>query len=245
MLGESTKWLALCGVLVALAACGPSPLPGAVARAEQFDFNYLLLPRDANGQVTVRMNPDTVCRDYLFGEAELADALRTKQFQQGAVTLAFRFEAIEACQTVGEVKFETAALSEAFTDANGNQARRRPHNAVGLADVVSELSPGGVMEVAVFGIKINGTTASRTAAPGPIVVTSAEVPAGRVGSQASGLFEQAKASPAYVEAQLTNVLANPNRFTASFAFLAKTDPAGNEVLLVWDGDIVLRTDIED
>ena len=48
MLGESTKWLALCGVLVALAACGPSPLPGAVARAEQ-----LRKVTDASVQVNI------------------------------------------------------------------------------------------------------------------------------------------------------------------------------------------------
>jgi hypothetical protein len=229
----------------ALSACGQNPLPGAIAQAEQFDFNFVRLAADANGKYTLRMNLDTVCRDYLFSEAELVDALRTKQFVRGAVTLTFRFEAIAPCQPVGEVKFETGQLSQQFTDANGNPARRRPHGAL-LADVVTELSNGGVMEVAVFGIKVNGTTASRTMAAGPIDVTSAEVPSGQVGGAQGALYAHANVNPTYVEAELTNVLTNPNRFTASFAFLAKADPAaGAEALLVFDGDMVLRTDIED
>lgn len=228
----------------ALAGCGPNPLPGAIAQAEQIDFNFVRLQPDASGRLVLKLSLDTVCRDYFFSEAELANALRTKQFQVNNVTLTLRLEAI--CQPVGEVKFETAQLSETFTDANGNPARRRPHDPNTLLSlVVTELSPGGVMEVAAFGTKLNGTTTSRTATPGPIDITSAEVPAGQVNSPASGLFSHANLNPTYVEARLTNVLTNPNRFTAEFAFLAKTDPSSSEVLLVWDGDMVLRTDIED
>lgn len=227
----------------ALAACGPNPLPGAVAQAEQLDFNFVRLQPDASGQLVLKLNLDTVCRDYLFSEAELADALRTKQFVRGAVTLTFRFDAI--CQPTDEVKFETAELSEPFTDANGNPARRRPHDtSTLLALVVTELSSGGVMDVGVHGVKLVGTTQTRMNTPGPIDLTTAEAPATRVGAS-SGVFAHVHLNPRYAEAQLTNVLTNPNRFTAEFSFMAKTDPAAAEVLLVWDGDLVLRTDIED
>jgi hypothetical protein len=227
---------------VLVASCGPSNVPQRLAEAEQFDFNFVLLQPDQSGKLKLRMNLDTVCRDYLFSEGELADALRTKQFQVNNVAFTLRLDAIAPCQSVGEVKFQTPQLSQPFTDANGNPGRQRPHSGL-LADVVTELSNGGVMEVAVFGVKVNGTTTSRTMTPGAIDLTSAEVPSGQVGGM-SGLFSHANLNPTYAEAQLTNVLANPSRFTAEFSFLAKTDPASPEVLLVWDGDMVLRLDVE-
>lgn len=223
-----------------LSGCGPSGLQG-LADAEQFDFNFVRLQPDANGKLVLKLSLDTVCRDYFFTEPELADALRTKQFQVNNVAFTFRFDAI--CQPASEVKFQTTQLSQPFTDANGITGRRRPRAGL-LADIVTELSNGGVMEVAVFGIKVNGTTVSRTNVPGPIDLTSAEVPSGQVGGLA-GNFSHANLNPVFVEARLTNVLANPNRFTAEFSFLAKTNPTNPEVLLVWDGDMVLRLDVED
>lgn len=243
-----SRYFASCAVLAGagvFAACGP--LGPAIAEQEVFDFYFQRLQPDANGQYALKMNLGSGCRDYLFSEAALADALRTKQFQitQPPVrTASLTFEAITECQTPPqEVKFESAQLSQPFTDPNGNPARRRPHSGLG-ADVVAELSTGGVMQVAVMGIKVNGTTTSRTNTPGPIDLTSAEAPAAQVGAS-SGLYSHANVNPLYAEARLTNVLASPNRFTAEFSFLAKTDPASPELLLVWDGDLVLRTDIED
>jgi len=226
-----------------------------IAEAELFKFTYVRLLPGANGQVKLRMNPDTVCRDYFFSEAELVDALRTKQFQRSNVTLAFSFDKIGPCQPTSEVRHwgtrevngvAVPDMREPFTQPDGTPGLRRPHNVGGFAEVVTELSSGGVLQVAVFGIKINGTTRSRslTAAPEPVDITSAEVPGAKVGAP-SGLFAHANVNPNYAQVTLTNVLANPNQFTADFSFLAKSDAAGGELLLVWDGEMVLRLDIED
>jgi hypothetical protein len=236
-------WWAALACFGTLGACNQNQQQ-RIAEAELFKFSYVRLLPGANGQVTLRMNPDTVCRDYFFTETELADAVRAKQFQRGNVTLPFRFDTIGPCQATSEVRYAVPDLREPFTRPDGTPGLRRPHNQIGLADVVTELSSGGVLQVAVFGIKINGTTRSQTAAPGPVDITSAEVPAAKVGA-ASGLFAHANVNPNYAEVTLTNVLANPNRFTADFSFLAKSDAAGGELLLAWDGEMVLRLDIED
>jgi hypothetical protein len=250
----SSKLFVSVAAAVALSGCG-SGVPQAIAEQEQVDYYFQRLQPDANGQYALKMDLGSGCRDYLFTAAGLADALRTKQFQHThnlgsgpvTVTASLTLDAITTCHpaTAGEVKFVSAQLSEPFTDANGNPAKRRPKDPNTLLSlVVTELSNGGVLNVGVNGFKLIGTTVSRSDAPGPITISTAEVPAGQVGGS-SDLFAQTNLNPAYAEAELTNVLTNPNRFTVTFAFLAKTDPTSNEILLVWDGDMVLRTDIED
>lgn len=239
---------------IVLSGCG-SGLPQAIAEQEQVDYYFQRLQPDANAQYALKMDLGSGCKNYLFTAPGLADALRTKQFQHThnlgsgpvTVTASLTLDSITTCHaaSAGEVKFVSAQLSEPFTDANGNQAKRRPKDPNTLLPfVVVELSNGGVLNVGVNGFKLIGTTVSRSDAPGPITISTAEAPARQVGGS-SGFFAQTNLNPAYAEAELTNVLTNPNRFTVTFAFLAKTDPASNEILLVWDGDMVLRTDIED
>lgn len=237
-----------------LGACDPS-VGRAIAHAESFNFSYQRLQPDPaqQGKYALKMNLGSGCKNYFFSASELADALRTKQFQlthiiggrPTTVTASLTFDAISECDTARqEVRYETLQLSEEFTDANGNKARRRPKDQIGLPLVTAEFSTaGGVMEVSVENIKLIGNTVSRTGAPGPLAFTTIEVPAAKVGG-GSGVYVALNLNPQFVEAKLSSVLANPDRFAAEFAFLAKTDPASNEILLVWDGGLVLRTDIE-
>jgi hypothetical protein len=221
-----------------------------VAQLETFDFFFLKL-QPVNGLYTIRTDLGSGCADRSFNRSALVDMLNTKTFEftqvigGGPVTVnaGFTFESMEACiANPVEVKFDTDDLSVAGVDANGNPVRTRPEN-IGFDLVEASLSSGGVLNVNVFEIKVIGTTTSRTAVPGPVDVSTAEIPDGQTGG-GSGVFTFDNLNPTYIEAELTNVLTNPDRFTATFSFLAKkADPADPELLLVWDGDMVLRTDL--
>jgi hypothetical protein len=223
----------------------------ALSEREQLDFNYLLLQPNGDGLYVLRMNYATGCTDYLFDANQLSDMLRTKQFEltrtigggPTTVTATFTFDKLGECFTPGEVKYENDALSEPVQDANGNiTGRKRPQSAIGTKLVDPELSSAGVMNVLAYDINIVGQTTNQTPAPGNVQLTTAEVPATLVGAP-SGVFAASNMNPAYSEASLADVLSNPDRFTGAFSFLAKPDPASDQILLVWDGDIVLRTDL--
>jgi len=247
----------LVGVCI-LAFCSPGcdrsavgNVATALAKAEVFDFDYMVLQPGSDGKFTLRMDLGSGCEDFSFTEDELAQTLSTKQFpithsiggRTIPVNATFAFHALDDCVTSSEVKFETDDLSVAITDAAGNvTGRDRPESAIGIHLVDTDLSAGGVLEVNVFGIKVIGTTDSRTLDPGPVTLSTGEVPAGKIG-RSGAPFEHVVLIPPYGEASLDEVLSNPSRFTASFAFLAKTNTGGPELLLVWDGDMVLRTDI--
>jgi hypothetical protein len=257
MLRGATNWYPAVGIVLITGSIGGCDrgTVGSVATAlserEQLDFNYLLLQPDANGFYALRMNYATGCTDYLFDANQLSDMLRTKQFEltrtigggPTTVPATFTFDKLGECVTPGEVKYENDALSEPVTDANGNvTGRKRPQSAILTKLVDPEFSSAGVVNVLVYDINIVGQTASATRAPGSVEVTTVEVPASLVGGP-TGVFGAANMNPAYSEASVVDVLTGPDRFTGTFSFLAKTDPADNQVLLVWDGDMVLRTDL--
>ncbi len=223
----------------------------ALAEREQLDFNYLVLQPDANGLYALRMNYATGCTDYLFDQNQLSDMLRTGQFEltrtigggPTTVTAPFSFDKLGECFTAGEVKYENDALSEPVTDPNGNvTGRKRPQTAIGTKLVDPEFGSDGVVNVLAYDINLVGQTASATRAAGDLQLLTAEVPASLVGGS-SGVFTAANMNPAYTEAGVVDVLTGPDRFTGTFSFLGKTDPADGQILLVWDGDLVLRTDL--
>ena len=223
----------------------------ALAEREQVDFNYLLLQPDANGLYTMRMNYATGCTDYAFDLNQLSEMLRTKQFEltrivgggPTTVSATFSFEKLGECFTHGEARYENDALSEPVVDANGTvTGRKRPQTAILTKLVDPEFSGTGVVNVLAYDFKLVGQTASASRAPGVLTVTTAEVPALLVGG-AAGVYTTSNVSPDFAEARVLEVLGSPDRFTAAFSFLGKADPATDELLLVWDGDLVLRTDL--
>ena len=251
---RSRIWFGISFIACGVAGCDRATVGGVAAglsQLEQLDFNYLVLQPDANGMYALRMNYATGCTDYRFDQNQLADMLGTKQFELtrtiggGPTTVAatFTFDKLGECFTPNELKYENDALSEPVTDANGTiTGRKRPQSAIGTKLVDPELSSAGVLNVLVYDITIVGQTTTRTRNPGVVQLTVAEVPASLVGGS-SGVYAEANTNPKYSEASLVDVLSNPDRFTATFSFLAKPDPGSDEFVLVWDGDMVLRTDL--
>lgn len=237
----------VCALLIGasgLASCDPN-VGRAIANAESFSFSYQRMTPDANGAYALRMNLGSGCRDYPFTSAALADALRTKQFPltNPTRTANLTIEAIAECTPSAQrASYDTAQLSEPFTDANGNASRRRPKDPNGFALVVAEFNTGGRIDAVAFGAQVIGNTAARNDAPGPVTLTTGEVPATLVNG-VGDLYSFLNLNPQYVEARLVSHSANPDRYAVEFNFLAKTQN-GNDVLLVLDGSLVMRTDIE-
>lgn len=252
--GRVRSSLCIVAVACAAAGCDRSTVGGvatALAEREQVDFNYLVLQPDANGRYTIRMNYSPACADHVFDLNQLSDMLRSKQFELThiiggrpvTVNAVFSFDKLGECFTPGEARYENEALSEPVTDANGMvTGRKRPQTAILTKLVDPELSGNGVLNVLAYEFRLVGQTASSSRAPGLVAVTTAEVPASLVGGS-SGIYTAANVNPSYAEAQVVDVLGSPDRFTATFSFLGKADPADDQLLLVWDGDMVLRTDL--
>lgn len=252
--GRVRSVLCIVAVTCGAAGCDRSTVgtvATALAEREQIDFNYIVLQPDANGIYTLPMNYGGRCNDLHFDLNDLSDMLRTGQFDLAAAfgsgpptgNAAFSLDKLGECFTPGEVKHENDALSEPVTDANGTvTGRKRPQTSITTKLVDPGFSGSGVVNVLAYQFRLVGQTASATRAPGALQVTTAEVPASMVGV-ASGVFAASNVNPAYAQAEVLDVLTNPDRFTGSFSFLAKTDPADGQLLLVWDGDLVLRTDL--
>jgi hypothetical protein len=253
--GLCSVWLGISAVWLTSAGCNPTSIGAVstvVAHAEVFRFNYLRLQPDGSQRYTLRMDLGSGCADHSFDAQELADVLTTKQFQLTqviggrpvTVTATFTFAALSQCSAQNEVRFETDQLTEKVRDANGNvTGLQRPESPFGAHLVDPKLSAAGVLNVRVFDEHVRGQTQSQTKAPGPLANPTAEVPAAHVGGVAGAVYSASNVSPPYIEGSLDQVLANPDRFTATFSFLAKTDPVSAEILLVWDGEMVLRTDL--
>lgn len=254
--GRVRSSLCIIAVACAIAGCDRSTVGSvatALAEREQIDFNYLVLQPDDDGLYTLQMNYATGCTDYKFTLEQLSDMLTTKQFEltrtfgggPTTVTATFSFDKLGECFTAEEARYENDALSEPVTDANGTvTGRKRPQTAILTKLVDPEFSGSGVVNVLAYEFNLVGQTESATRAPDALAITTAEVPASLVGGS-SGVYTAANVGSldAYAEGQVLEVLTGPDRFTGTFSFLAKADPADNALLLVWDGDLVLRTDL--
>ena len=247
------------GAAMLLAGCSPEDRQtaatalGTLAQAEQVDFHYLVLEADETGDYPLSLDPGTGCQTVVLPEATLADALRTRQLEVtrtvggGPVTsqVAFDFGMLERCNTPGEVKFETDQLSEAATDGSGNAIRRRPQSTLGADDVTIRFSASGEVRVwlRTRGFNLSGQVASGTKAPGAMSVNVAEIDGSLVGRPGAA-FAAATAPNPYTDASVLQMRTNPAGFTARFEFLAKDDQQEPQLLLVvWDGDITVRTDL--
>lgn len=222
----------------------------ALARAEVFDFYYLKLSPDAAGDYILSLDLGSGCEDFAFTELELADMLNSKQFpitqtvggRVIGVNASFAWDALTDCASLNEVKYETDDLSvEVRNNANEVIGRDRPEGSFGI-DLVDVDLDAGQVSVLVFGNQLIGQNAARTNQPGALTfVSTAKIDGNAVGGSTD--YEFTNVATPYIEASLDAVLTDPPRFTTSFAFLAKTASSDPEILLVWDGDLVLRTDL--
>lgn len=231
----------------------------ALAQAEQIDFYSVVVQPDALGRYSLRMDPGTGCADFAVTESELSGMLASRQWTAtrtvggGPVTTTvdFSFDRIERCVTPVEVKLTNNDLSVPVFDGNGVETgRARPGN-LGVADVTAKLSGRGELEVRLVSREINliGVTDSRTRAPGPVGLSTIEIGARLVGAT-GGPFTMANMIAPFSAAAISDVLEDPRRFTGTLSFLARQAPAAGvavgsptALLLVWDGDLVLRTDL--
>lgn len=234
---------------VTLAGCTPQATQtavNAVSQAEAFNFQFRRLQPDANQQYMLRMDLGRGCRDYPFDKFGLQQVLQNKQFP---VTIAgvtsqaeFRFEALESCGGIQELRMDHNQLQEFIRDASGNvTGRRRPQSGIGTSLIEADLSSAGVVSVLVNFFQFAGQTVSRTTAPGPMTLTAIELPGNLI--NATGLYAMANTNAPYAEATLKDVLPNPPRISVTFSFLATLGPNDPEILLAWDGEILMRTDL--
>jgi len=247
--------IALTCLLVCLVGCngnGVGPISTGITQMEVFDFNYMFLEEGSDGKYAVSLKlGNGPCEEFRFTKEELIDMLRDNQFLThptigGRIVptfAGFTFEAMEEChQPLDELKYETAELVETVTDSDGNTEIRRPQTLGGGRLVDIETSPGGVVNILVHEIRIVVHSAARSLATGPMEYDSIEVPGTKVG-RTSGIFSPEDFSDRFFEFSLDEVLTNPDRIVAGFNFTATTGTSSSGVLLIWDGDLVLRTDL--
>jgi hypothetical protein len=244
-------------VALLVASCSPEQrrVVAALGQVEQVDFYYLLLPANQSGDFTLNLHLDGTCRNYSFSRAALEVLLRDRQLTISNVSVPFTFEALEKCLPAPadpnvppfpQVKITNDQLSQAATDAAGATIRVRPQSGAvaGGTQVDARLSGSGQLEFRdrIRGVNLVGAIASGSKQPGPGTFSAAEFSAGLFGR--SGVdFTLDPGSDYYTGLELKSVSSNPERFAATFALTAAQAGVSDEVLLIWDGDLVLRTDL--
>jgi len=231
------------------AACsnlrGAGQVAGAVAQAETFQYKHVRLHRDAAGIYGVNIKIVNQCRLTRFTEDRLFEAFNTGAYHRTAAGDAadtgdefqFTFDLLAACNTPGEVHFDTADLVEPVTDANGNVTYHHPHG------IDADLSGGGVLAIDVIDHHLHVYSASHVKATGPMVLDRIEIAGGAVGGASGDTYSTANIVGPYFVFNLTGILSNPGRVAGDFAFTAKKAVNDDDLLVVWDGEFVLRTDI--
>ncbi|HTO53285.1 MAG TPA: hypothetical protein VMR50_07855 [Myxococcota bacterium] len=229
-----------------LAGANCQPLATGVANAEAFRFRWLRLTPDANGLYTFQLMRNN-CNTFHLSAIDLAGALNTKQFTipvNGAPqTFPFSFEALGACSPDNETVFETDQLEVTTTDPNGVTQVTRPKDDVGATLADAKFNSVGRLDVKIYGGRLFANSPSNAKTTGSYTVSAAEVPSSQVGASAGALYTAANQNPAYQVVTVDQILSGPERLTGSFSFLAKSDTSSTELLIVWDGEMVLRTDL--
>lgn len=225
----------------------------AIAQLEQVDFNFIVLQADADERYHLSIDSGSGCTEYLFTKSELAgmlvrgswDVTRTVGAHAVTSSFPFSFEQLEPCVTVQEVVIGNDELSIPELDAQGAVVGRARAFDISVGKLVdASLSASGQLKVRLRakGINVVGTTATRTKAAGPVELSAIEFD-GTLFSLPTGNFVAETVQPVYAVAEIRDVLKDPNRFTATFSFLGERSASASQLVLVWDGDMVLRTDI--
>jgi hypothetical protein len=233
----------------AIAACtnlqGVGQVAGAVAQAELFKFKHLRLHRDPAGIYGLTIKIVNQCRTTQFTEDQLFETFRTGVYRRTAggvvadtgVEFQFTFDLMAACNSPGEVHYETADLVVPVTDANGNVTYQHPHG------IDADLSGGGVLDINIIDDHFHVYNPAQVKATGPMTLDRIEIPGGVAGGSSGDTYTTANIVNPYFVFNLTGILANPGRVAGDFAFTAKKAPNDDDLLVVWDGEFVLRTDI--
>ncbi|MDB5928200.1 MAG: hypothetical protein JWN13_7136 [Betaproteobacteria bacterium] len=233
--------LVLTIVIAGCSSPGGSQVPGAIAQAESFNFRYVKLRKAADGTYPVMIQFNNRCEQSSFDEAQLLDVFRTGLYPRtiggGPVNVGFTFDLFAACNTVPEVRYETRDLVEAVADANGNVTYHHPHS------VDAGLSAAGALNIAVYNLLMFVFNASQVQATGPMALDRIDVPGDRVGGAQGDTYSTNNVTSPFFIFNLSGIYASPGRLAGDFAFTAKKTSNDDELLVVWDGDFVLRNDI--
>lgn len=244
-------------LMLAMAGCtnlqGVGQVAGAVTQAESFNFKFLRLLKGADGKYSLMLpftDYSNECRATSFAETELIDTFKTGIYRrlvgvtnEGGiptpqwVNVTFTFDRLAACNTPGEVHYETADLVVPVTDANGNVTYHHPHG------IDADLSGGGVLVINIIDDHFHVYNPAQVKATGPMTLDRIELPGGPLGGASGDTYTTANIVNPFFVFNLTGILVNPGRVTGDFAFSAKKAPNDDDLLVVWDGDFVLRTDI--
>ena len=218
---------------------GAGQLAGAIAQAESLNFRFLRFTKNPDGKYPVMIQFNKQCDVSLFTEDELIDVFKTGVYPRtiggGPVNVGFTFDFLAACNSPGELRFETRDLVAESTVTPGTYLHP--------VEVDIELSDGGVLTIAVFNVLLFGQNPARVKATGPITPTRIEVPGARVGGPQTATYSVSNVRNPYQVFNLNGIHTSPDRVAGVFAFTAKKVQDDNELLVVWDGDFVLRTDI--
>jgi hypothetical protein len=232
-----------------VAACanmqGAGQVAGAVAQAELFTFKHVRLQRDADGTYDVNIKIVDVCRKTRFTQDQLFETFRNGNYRRTAAGLVestgsefpFTFDLLAACNSPGELRFETANLTEPVVDADGNVTYPHPHG------IDADLSGGGVLDINIGDFHFHVYNPAHVKAPGPMTLDRIELPGDSVGGASADTYTSANIVNPYFAFDLTGIPVNPGRVAGEFAFTAKKAPNDDDLLVVWDGEFVLRTDI--
>lgn len=69
------------------------------------------------------------------------------------------------------------------------------------------------------------------------------LPGGPLGSASGDTYTTANIVDPFIVFNLSGIYSNPGRTAGDFAFSAKKAPNDDDLLVMWDGEFVLRTDI--
>lgn len=242
------------GLAVVLAGCTPSVLSrlsGAVAQAESFRYTYLKLRENADGRYLLPVRGiGGSCTAVGLTQAELETALRThrvviQQVRTGPqpvsapVTVAFDLaNDLGACGMGQIVEYATEDLQLIAYDANGVVTGRSRD-----LSVEAKYGNDAIARIKVKGFSLNGQVVGSRTRTGAIQDPIFEVAGLQVQGMAGERFESANIAMPIAEATVTAVADNPARVGIDFSFIAKADRRGKVILLVWDGSLMMRTDL--
>lgn len=226
-----------------------------IAQMEVFDFQYRLIQKDSEDKypVSFKVNDELGCRAAKLTEETLASVLKTRRIPTIALIPAGGFPPTTAiaeithdmmtpCPPVHELKHESSDLVDVDPRTD---ARSRPGDVT--IKVLGGNSNPTQLTFSIHGVQILVSTQSDgPLVTGPMKVDSIDIPAGLVGGAGGSYIYDANnliGNRHYAEFILKEILTDPYRLVAEFSFMAKKDPEDDEILIAWDGDLVLQPNL--
>lgn len=246
--------IALGLAVLLLQACSSSTInlfASAVTQAESFRYSYLRLRADTGGRYVLPVRGiGGGCTAASVTESEIKDALRTSRIQiqhvrsgsppvSAPVTVAFDLDAdLDACGMGRIVEHGVDTLQVVTLDSSGAVTNRSR-----AAGVEAKYGNDGIARISVQGFLLNGQVASRSHATGQLYLPTFEVAAGQVQGTRGARYSSENVASPYAQGTVTTIEHNPERVGIEFRFMAKPAPDAGEILLVWGGSLMMRTDL--